>query len=43
VVALLPSLERSKLEDLRAVEAGGAARKGVLREIDRLLARTATG
>jgi UDP-glucose 4-epimerase len=43
VVALLPSLERSKLDDLRAVEAAGGARKGVLREIDRLLARSAAG
>jgi UDP-glucose 4-epimerase len=41
VVGLLGSLEPEQLADLREHEAAGAARKGVLREIDRLLARTA--
>jgi UDP-glucose 4-epimerase len=40
VVALLGSLAPAQLEILRQHEAAGAARKGVLREIDRLLART---
>jgi UDP-glucose 4-epimerase len=41
VVGLLGSLEPAQLADLREHEAAGAGRKGVLREIDRLLARAA--